>query len=236
MPTPTHAVPLQKRLRLGNGFVARKIETGVGTQARDRFVMPRIDSSARDIFFMSSPVAKLSPRERLVRQRNPSTDAFSNRPPSYSHLLEQRYIPPVDEDRVHSLFRADGVLNARSLTSVEFNRDASTGIYNVGGSFAAATAGAAITDGHGGYLGVGSNAPIFVSRFLEGPTPTLEVYGKRLALAMGIDQTNKVLGHRDSAVSPSLDTPGKFEWRDNSWMREGYVKSKQFVCDQVCID
>lgn len=109
-------------------------------------------------------------------------------------------------------------------------------VWNVGGP-SAATGGspAGISDGHGGLLGSGTNAPMYLANFIATDTPRQdrERHESRLALALDIDQATRVLNisNQDSPkdLSPASPQYGKrspFTWKDNTWMRTGGAACK----------
>jgi hypothetical protein len=78
-------------------------------------------------------------------------------------------------------------------------------------------------------LGSGTNAPLYKSTFLSraDPEAELEAYAKRLALALDIDQTDRVLQHSSLSTSQNLpkSSPSphaKHVWRDSAWMKDGF--------------
>lgn len=86
-----------------------------------------------------------------------------------------------------------------------------------------------VSTGNGGMLGVGTNAPLYKSAFLNraDPEAELEAYERRLALALDVDQTERVLHHSPPPSSPlkagceSSTSPAKTVWRDGGWVKDG---------------
>lgn len=114
-------------------------------------------------------------------------------------------------------------------------------IWNVGGSSAVSGTVAAVSTGNGGMLGSGTNAPLYTSTFLDraDPEAELQVYERRLALALEIDQTERVLQHSSITLSPPTTRPrngSPFKphfWRDSTWSQDGVISS---CWCSICVD
>jgi hypothetical protein len=95
-------------------------------------------------------------------------------------------------------------------------------MWNTGGG-SASTGGpqVGISDGQGGLLGSGTNAPLYVAKFLAKDTPAqhLQKHESRLALALDIDQAARVLNICDPAASPRHGQLSPLTWKDNAWTR-----------------
>ena len=78
-------------------------------------------------------------------------------------------------------------------------------VWNVGGPSAASDTVVGVSNGRGGLLGSGTNAPLYTSMFLSrsDPEAELEAYEQRLALALDVDQTDRVLEHSPAPCSPT---------------------------------
>jgi len=122
-------------------------------------------------------------------------------------------------------------------------RQASAGaVWNIGGSAALGDSVAAVSDGRGGLLGSGTNAPLYTSNFFQrtDPASELDIHEKRLALALDINQASRIL---DVSVLPGLtsspfDSPasspmkgplpemrGATFWKDGEWVKDGSTTS-----------
>jgi hypothetical protein len=107
-------------------------------------------------------------------------------------------------------------------------------VWNIGGPSAVSDTVVGVSTGRGRMLGSGTNAPLYKSAFLNraDPEAELEAYERRLALALDVDQTDRILQH---SSSPASQTPphsaaasqAKHVWRDGAWIRDG-VKSRLF--------
>lgn len=205
----------------------------------DRFIPSRRSPlSSTGSFHLSKPPQSLTGNEKLLRQRSASPDPFSPRSPSRLRNSPARFPShrPVRRSRAATT-NGGGVLGTRTESPSQSNRHASFGaVWNVGGITATTTGPmAGVPDGRGGFLGSGTNAPMYTSQFLEGdgPDQDLERHERRLAAALDIDQANRILGlpmdhgsFRDG--SPSHGTKRKWNhdlssrtvWRDNEWVND----------------
>ena len=224
---------------------------GIGTTAGlrtpstspDRYVSNRYTpQSASETFRVSKPYQQLSSGEKLLRNSSATPDPFGP-------LAIRR----VQEDRIYASASADSRstrLRTRTIgtTNVQHppqdplaiqNRQASAGaVWNVGGSSQANPSGPirGISDGRGGFISSGSNAPMFTSHFFDDDTleqDNSQLEG-RLAIALNIDQTCRVLNIpgspvQDRSVSTgSIGTKRKYpsleprtRWINCQWVQEG---------------
>ncbi|KAL2352060.1 meiosis-specific APC/C activator protein AMA1 [Cryomyces antarcticus] len=242
-----HPAPL---LRSGQRVLSSggRSQLRAASQTPDRFIPKRSSgTSSRDSFHFSKPPEKLTTAERLVRQRTVGPDPFSR-------TIRSRTRPATQYDSmrgprvVHGVLTrlgSTGVLGLRRNIPVTSNRAISSGgIWNVGGTAPAADTVRSVSDGRGGRLASGTNAPLYRSLFLNrtDPKDDLEVYESRVALALGIDQSSRILGPTSpigdpgsplsspqpaSSSSGALSSPSRDDshlptvWRDNEWITEG---------------
>ncbi|KAI9855050.1 MAG: hypothetical protein M1824_006424 [Vezdaea acicularis] len=221
----------------------------------DRFIPKRRSpNSSIGTFQVSTPVDELTSSERITRNRDSGPDPFGPTPRNVSREREQAYISGMTRPRSPVLTRrpqvlstgatATGVLGIRN-NSADLNRQASVGaVWNVGGAINAGPP-AGISNGQGGMLNSGTNAPMYNARFLEGKTSLedLQKHEQRLAVAFEFDQTNKVLNFRSNQQAESSMNGRKWVpikgaglhkrtyeptvWRDSEWMKEDSPTSKQ---------
>lgn len=84
---------------------------------------------------------------------------------------------------------------------------------------------AAVSTGSGGILSSGTNAPLYRSAFLDRADSEagLETYEQRLALALDINQTDRVLQHTSHQpigsghCSDLTSSTNDHVWRDGAW-------------------
>jgi hypothetical protein len=118
----------------------------------------------------------------------------------------------------------------RRVSSTLGARQVSTGaVWNVGGPSAVSDTVIGVSTGRGGMLGSGTNAPLYTSTFLNraDPDAELEAYERRLALAMDVDQADRILQHSPtvsrshSTKSGAVASHMKHTWRDSAWIKDG---------------
>jgi meiosis-specific APC/C activator protein AMA1 len=120
------------------------------------------------------------------------------------------------------------------LLTPDSSRDFSQGaVWNVGGSSPASPSDGvrSISNGRGGHITSGTNAPMFRSDFsnrVHDDSEFLHTHGARLSTAMGLDQANRVLdqglGLLTPVHSPDSDAAGSFTpnvWRNSEWTKPG---------------
>lgn len=121
-------------------------------------------------------------------------------------------------------------LRLRSSSLVMAARQISAGaVWNVGGSAAVSDTVAAVSTGNGGMLGSGTIAPLYTSTFLNraDPEAELEAYERRLALALEVDQTERVLQHsplpssRPGSRQQNTPPHKPHVWIDSTWAQDG---------------
>ncbi|KAH5160805.1 hypothetical protein HBI26_041640 [Parastagonospora nodorum] len=92
---------------------------------------------------------------------------------------------------------------------------------------------ALVLSGTNGVLGSGTNAPLYTSTFLNRADPEAELaaYERRLALALDVDQTDRILQHSPlpTAMCKSMQNEmakhAKPAWRDGAWIKDGVILS-----------
>lgn len=209
----------------------------------DRFLPRRLSpmSSTRS-FHLSKPSYTLSGDEKLLRQRSGSPDPFSPRAASRTRNAPIR-LTPRRQSRTPRAASANngGVLGVRAQPVGQSSRQASYGaVWNVGGRAAAMNGPmAGVSDGRGGFLGSGTNAPMYTSQFLQddGPDQDLDRHERRLAAAFDIDQASRVLGSPASPEafpSQRICRGTKRKWNDNQgartvWKDSEWVKDGAFI-------
>lgn len=123
-------------------------------------------------------------------------------------------------------------LRLRSSSMRMARRQISAGaVWNVGGLSAVSDTVGAISTGNGGMLGSGTNAPLYTSKFLNraDPEAEFEAYERRLALALEVDQTKRVLLHssllssRPGSRQQHTPLNKAHAWRDSAWTQDNVV-------------
>ena len=220
----------------------RCFSSGVQTQASlatpDRFISNRSASyDAAKNFRISKRANELSSGERLLRHDFASPDPFD--PPTSARVGRRQ----VSSTQINSTGQAasrtvsgTNLLNPGVSAANAQGRQVSTGaVWNVGGSASTSPLGPinSVPNGRGGFVGSGTNAPMHTSRFFERNSPELDRgrLERRLAAALDIDQTIKVLNHSRSpergrssirsgigSISRSCP-PGRTIWENGQWVR-----------------
>ena len=252
----TSPFPLSPRTLIAPGLMS--LETPVKRQYKgsinisprsslpDRFISDRASPSSphtpTETFRVSKPLTQLSPNERLVRHNSASPDAFG--PLHISRIRNQRLQNLRDRQSPalqRPVNRAIGLTNVNGLPlniAGAQNRQVSPGtIWAVGGTAQASptTPVRGVSNGRGGWLSSGSNAPMHESHFLDDLSTDQDVdqMERRLAAALDLDQTLKVFTNTKPSESPRIVSTGsirfnkrslylepKAVWRDDAWMHE----------------
>lgn len=202
----------------------------------DRFISSRRPPNpTRESFELNKPAERSIIENSAERMGNARVDPFGAR--------VRRSVRLNDELRhlreTHTVLTGRANLNRRRTNPslrrgplTLWNREVSAGaVWNVGGSSIVNDTVVGVPNGRGGLLGSGTNAPLYTSMFLSRPDPeaTLEVYEQRLALALDIDQIDRILDH-STPTSPLTATPSSTPsptrgsahvWRDSAWIKDG---------------
>lgn len=220
------------------------------TRSRDRYISSRFSpQEPSKAFRLSKSPSQLSASEKLVRNNSATPDPFGP-------LL----LPRVRDIRTHApnqslpaaalrLPRPVGTTNITTLPDpfTTQDRHASAGaVWNIGGGALGHHHGPirSVSNGRGGFVSGGSNAPMYSSQFFDDDTSDqdLERMEARLAAALDIDQTVRILDISRSPQSPrSASTGGigskrkrpyvepRTRWKYGDWMREG-SQSRTYFC------
>ena len=229
-----------KRQRIGT------INSSPRSPLPDRFISDRASPSSShtptETFRVSKPLTQLSPNERLVRHNSASPDAFG--PLHIFRIRNQRLQNLQDRQSPtpqRPVSRAIGLTNVNgpplNIAAAQ-NRQVSPGnIWAVGGTAQASptTPVRGVSNGRGGWISSGSNAPMHESHFLDDLSTDQDVdqMERRLAAALDLDQTLKVFKNTKPSESPRIVSTGsigfnkrslylepKAVWRDDAWIHE----------------
>ena len=233
-----------REIRTPRGRGIRR-EKGLRTPSRspDRFISSRCTpQDASKTFRLSKLPEQLSSAEKLLRHRSATPDPFG--PLAVRRIREARINatgntePRTVLSRTHTIGTTNVQHPPQDPLAIQ-NRQASAGaVWNVGGGSQANMSGPVrgISDGRGGFVSSGSNAPMFTSHFfdedtLEQDNGQLE---SRLAVALDIDQTRRILDISRSPVRGRSVSTGSigmkrkyvyFEprtrWMNGQWVQEG---------------
>ena len=213
----------------------------------DRFISNRgASQDATENFRVSKRTSELSKSEKLLRHHSASPDPFE----SPTNAQVARRIISSNQGRNNNLMNLRTVSGTnllspfRGATNVQ-ERQVSTGaVWNVGGSSATTPSGPinSVPDGRGGFVGSGTNAPMYTSRFFQRDTPEMDRgrLERRLAAALDIDQVSRVLRHSRSPQRDESKVPNAKDssprsprlqpytiWENGQWVRQRSLSRKQ---------
>ncbi|KAF2089904.1 WD40 repeat-like protein [Saccharata proteae CBS 121410] len=208
----------------------------------DRFILPRKSPrSSNESLRLSMPVYQLSDAERYTRNRYSAPDPFSRKAQRRGRPTEsfpRRQVPARGRSQTNRGTVPGQPPTSGPLALRHGTRQVSNGaVWNVGGSAIVADSVSGVPDGRGGMISSGTNAPLYTSMFLaqSDPASEMDAHQGRLAVALDIDRTSRVLGHFDSpnssgfspstastgSVSPIHDNSRAPTWINTAWTREG---------------
>ena len=212
-PLQTPCTPPRKYRRLSGSVLS-------SPSMPDRFITPRRSiSSGPDTLRVSKPPHELTPAERMYRKRPRDSDPFMS-----------RRVTPDAKTRLAMTPQPFGV--ARNASSSEAHHTVGTrrsisagSVWRVGGISSPSSPTAAISDGRGGLLGSGTNAPMFSANFFDSETDDQGAvpFEGRIAAALELDQCRRVL---DVSPPPKRSRPSAERyadpefptvWKDGRW-------------------
>ena len=223
----------------------------------DRYIARRYTpQEPSKTFRLSKSPEQLSSTEKLLRHPSATPDPFS--PLAVTRIRETRINTSANADPRVSQSRTRPI----GTTIVQHppqdplatqNRQASAGsVWNVGGGFQASPSGPVrgISNGQGGFISSGSNAPMFTSHFFDDDTSELDnsQLESRLAVALEIDQTSRVLNiARDPVQTRSVSTGSigikrkyphvepRTRWVNNQWVQDSSRPRKTTLRVDCCL-
>jgi hypothetical protein len=190
----------------------------------DRFIPTRAADlqTARESFLLSKSPDRLSPPEKLARNNGFGPDPFSNSIPTPPRTPRASRDPAL------------AINNLRRGTLTSGPRQISNGaVWNVGGAAALGDSVTGVSNGRGGMLASGTNAPLYTSNFLSRTESSAEVemYERRLAAALELDVSARTFHftgrNTTSTTSPCSDlnssptTSLARMWQDGTWIKPG---------------
>ncbi|KAJ5344846.1 hypothetical protein N7452_002850 [Penicillium brevicompactum] len=206
------------------------------TLSPDRFIPRRDFVVPKSATFLVTKLPEhLTPQERLFRRLTPGDDPFL---PAESSTNSTRVRPAsfqwIPRQRPHLITDITN-FNSHGSTTQTSNDT----IWSVGGASAAnGTPHPMASNGTPNSLSHQSAAPTFVARFMPKKPKYSEhaIHESRLALALDIDQTNRLLGTSLSCpdpplnpISPNFERLSPFVWKDSAWKkveREHWPKAR----------
>ncbi|KAF1944277.1 WD40 repeat-like protein [Clathrospora elynae] len=202
------------------------------TSTPDRFIACRRPPAiTRESFELNKPADRREKEETNYRGIRVGADAFSRRLRRSGRMNDElrglREAHSIISGRAHATRRNASF--RRSSVPLGLRQISAGAVWNVGGPSAVSDTVVGVSTGRGGMLGSGTNAPLYKSAFLNraDPEAELEAYERRLALALDVDQTDRVLQY--SQIRPSVHSTqsggatsqAKHVWRDGVWIKDG---------------
>ncbi|KAF2130733.1 meiosis-specific APC/C activator protein AMA1 [Dothidotthia symphoricarpi CBS 119687] len=232
--TPRHASsPLRPSQWAARGGLLPSPRRG-RTSTPDRFIACRRPPAiTRESFELNKPVERLEIEQIVYRGVRPGGDPFSRRLRRTGRLNDElrglREAHSQIMGRVTTNRRNNNLALRRNSLTLSPRQVSAGAIWNVGGPSAVSNTVSGVSTGRGGMLGSGTNAPLYRSAFLNraDPEAELEAYERRLALALDVDQVDRILQH--SPAFTSVQNNGydgtasheKHVWRDGAWVMDG---------------
>ncbi|KAF1851922.1 meiosis-specific APC/C activator protein AMA1 [Cucurbitaria berberidis CBS 394.84] len=197
----------------------------------DRFISCRRPPAVtRESFELNKPTERLETEQIAYRGGRLAADVFSRRLRRSGRL----------NDELRGLRQAHSMIIERPSTSrrnansrrspppLSVRQVSAGAVWNVGGPSAVSDTVVGVSTGRGGMLGRGTNAPLYKSAFLNraDPEAELEAYERRLALALNVDQTDRILQHSKPATlyqanNVGMSSQAQHVWRDGAWTKDG---------------
>lgn len=202
----------------------------------DRFIACRRPPTVtRQSYELNKPAERLE-AHGTGRGSRSSTDAFSRRLRRSGRLNDElrglREAHSVIMGRASAHRRNTNLTYRHSSLALGARQVSAGAVWNVGGPSAVSDTVIGVSTGRGGMLGSGTNAPLYRSSFLNraDPEAELEAYERRIALALDVDQADRILQHSPvpSVHNEQLGgaTPHvKHAWRDGAWIKDGAISS-----------
>lgn len=228
------------------GFRTRAVDSpqSASTTSPDRYISNRKTFQAPTSGFrLGKPPHLLSDAEKLLRHDSATPDPFVSGSPRRTRrgrsLLSSSLSRSTSRSQSRSVSNPDVLtVSHPSLPSPQLRQASAGAVWNIGGGSHHRTGPVqGISDGRGGLIGSGTNAPLYTARFLsEGdPTEDRDTFENRLAVALEIDRTRRTLDFsrprpRERRVSGSkrkrADCISRTQWKYGEWTREGDISCK----------
>lgn len=226
-PSRSPTVLLQHCEGLATPRQRQLMNAGIGSP--DRFIPSRTSTPMKDGLLLSTPARYGALFGKSSQQQGAGPDPFAPALRRSVRMIEQYAtrqspVPPP---------RSTGLVSTNVQDAVQSSvRSLSSGaVWTVGGL--AVTEGvASITNGRGGRITSGTNAPHYYADFHRRQSQSEEqlTHGRRLALAMNIEQAGRLMNTGTSSRSSSsrldvgnegMTAKGKTVWRHGRWETPG---------------
>jgi hypothetical protein len=200
--------------------------------APDRYIAARRPPAiTRESFELNKPNERREATQAVHGTRS-NFDPFSRRLRRSGRLNDElrglREAHSSLMGRASALRRNINLAHRHNSNTSGFREISAGAVWNVGGPSAVSDTVVAVSTGRGGMLGTGTNAPLYTSTFLNraDPEAELEAYERRLALALDVDQADRVLQHSSpptifKAHHHGMEIHTIHTWRDSAWVKDG---------------
>ncbi|KAJ5880314.1 uncharacterized protein N7473_011367 [Penicillium subrubescens] len=202
-----------------------------GPASPDRFIPKReFGLHSATSYRVNKHHYQLSPQERITRRRLPGEDPFLPAAHQSSTFARQRPTPTRPLQRPHRPHLVADWAALADAAPNEFHRRISAGaVWNVGGT--AAVLGQppeTVSNDPRSVSGRDAGSTAFVARFLPKISrhDDLNKHESRLALALDIDPTTRLLGtciarqeKSPSPASPDYERYSPYVWKDSAWKK-----------------
>ncbi|KAL8760508.1 MAG: hypothetical protein Q9184_003306 [Pyrenodesmia sp. 2 TL-2023] len=212
------------------------------TRSPDRYISNR--SPLQDSYRIGKPPHLLSDAEKLLRRDSATPDPFitgsSRRPRRGRSQVSNSLNRSASRSQSRSVSNPDVLTVTHPSLASPQSRQASLGaVWNIGGGVPHPNGPVrAISDGQGGLIGSGTNAPLYTASFLvkDDSEEDKDTFSDRLAAALDIDTTRRVLDFSrpqpkarrvSGAKRERANIISRTQWKYGEWMREGDISCKQ---------
>ncbi|KAK3997041.1 WD domain-protein [Cladorrhinum sp. PSN332] len=215
------------RVRTQHHGLEPSLSRAASTRHLDRFIPVRMDKtdSTAEIFRTAKSEHELTKAEKLVRHHRAAEDAFCF-PRRVVTPMVTTQVPTEDFVAGRSWIRVGRVLGPvdQNTRPSDVERQVSVGsVWAVGG-----IAPGAVNNGHGQLVSSQTNARLFRTTFSTEKLKhdeEIEKHGARVATALGIDRTSRVLKNilTDAPEQRFTKTPlhTRTQWNGTEWVKEG---------------
>lgn len=207
----------------------------------DRFISSRnTTQNSASSFRLGKLPHLLSEAEKLLRRDSATQDPFvSGNPRCYRSSrssITRSFTRSASRSGSRSVSNPDVLtIPHPTIPSPQYRRASAGAVWNIGGGSTYPKGPIkGISNGRGGLIGSGTNAPLYTAQFLEPDTPEecIDTYENRLAAALDIDRTRRTLDftrprYRGRQVSGTKrkrpDFVARTQWKYGEWTREGDI-------------
>ena len=242
---PLTSLPLSRRPMLTTPIQGRRCLTHLQRSytSPDRFVAQRSppDDDMVTSFKVGKSTEKLSDAEKITRSQSASPDPFSTHIP-HIEPLSQTHVRAPTSNLVHDRRvspNSIGMLGLHQFNDVPQRQVSSGTVWCVGGPGAVTDSRIGVSDGRGGLLRRGTNAPLYGNLFTSraDAASVLNTHERRIALAANLDQSRRVIAVNNSlgdsaqiVATSQFPVAEKTVWRNNEWAVEGSIKRMFSSC------